>query len=158
MGHINSRKQLISQEEFDMLIIPPNLAINEIKHKDPIANGFLLGAAIFYITLIFASHQNPEAPYNLSTLEMLSPYMTIYRTIYALIIAFIYYIGQTTKWHTEKIAYISFVMVLNAVLMEISFTKIPDSHDGFIFFSTMTIIKTLIVFCLYKNIKNFSYR
>jgi hypothetical protein len=158
MGPLNSRKQLISQEEFDMLINSSNLSTNEKKHKDSIANGLLVGSAIFYIALIFASYQNPEAIYNLSTVEMLSPYMTIYRTIYALIIAVIYYIGQTTRWHTEKIAYISFAMALNAVLMEISFTKIPDSYDGLVFFSAATIIKTLVIYCLYKNIKNLSFR
>ena len=137
-----------------MLIMQPPTARTRQKVNDPVSNWFLVCSAIIYITLLIAAQQNPTAAYNLSTIEMSTVYMTTYRIIYTLILAGIYYIGQNTRWHSEKIAYISFAMVLNALLMELAFTKLPGDLTELGFFTVIVLMKTMIVGIFYTNIKN----
>jgi hypothetical protein len=154
MKNFNSGRPLISQEEFDMLIMQAPTERVRATDNNPVSNWFLVCSAIIYIVLLIAAQQNPGTAYNLTTIEMSSVYMTSYRIIYTLVLAGIYYIGQNTKWHSEKIAYISFAMVLNALLMELAFTKLPGSITEFGFFTIIVLMKTMIVGIFYTNIKN----
>jgi hypothetical protein len=154
MKHLNSGRPLISQEEFDMLIMQAPIERARPTDTDPVSNWFLVCSFILYMVLVIAAQQNPNAAYNLSTIEMSTVYMTTYRIIYTLILAGIYYIGQNTPWQSEKIAYISFAMVLNALLMELAFTKLPETLTEFGIFTIIALMKILIVSIFYTNIKN----
>ena len=154
MKHLNSGRSFISQEEFDMLIMPASAERSIPIHSDQLSNWFLFCSAIFYIALLVASQQNPAAAYNLSTVEMSTVYMTTYRIIYTLTLAGIYCVGQSTQWHSEKIAYISFAMVVNALLMELAFTKLPQTLTELGFFMAILLIKIMIIGIFYINIKN----
>jgi hypothetical protein len=154
MKHLNSGRPLISQEEFDMLITQAPIERARPTDTDPVSNWFLVCSFILYMVLVIAAQQNPNAAYNLSTIEMSTVYMTTYRIIYTLILAGIYYIGQNTPWQSEKIAYISFAMVLNALLMELAFTKLPETLTEFGIFTIIALMKILIVSIFYTNIKN----
>jgi len=154
MKHFNSGRPLISQEEFDMLIMQPQVEQTRALDRDPVSNWFLFCSAILYITILIAAQQNPAAAYNLSSVEMSTVYMTIYRITYIFILTGIYYIGQNTKWYSEKIAYITFAMLLNALLMELAFTRLPETQNEIGFFTIITLVKIIIVGCFYTNVKN----
>lgn len=154
MKHFNSGRPLISQEEFDMLIMQAPADRARPTDSDPVSNWFLVCSFILYIVLLIAAQHNPSAAYNLSTIEMSTVYMTSYRIIYTLILAGIYYIGQNTKWYSERIAYISFVMMLNALLMELAFTKLPRTLTELVFFTIIVLMKIMILGVFYTNIKN----
>jgi len=132
------------------------MSVDKVRPKSYalVSNWFLVYLAIIYIALLVAAQQNPSAAYNLLTIDMSTIEMTIYRVIYTLMLAGIYYISQNTKWHTEKIAYIPFVMVINALLMELAFTKIPGGVGELAFFTMTLLVKILIMGIFYKNIKN----
>jgi len=154
MKHFDLGTPHISQEEFDMLNMQTSVDRERPTNSHPVSNWFLVCSAIIYIVLLIAAQQNPSAAYNLPTIEMSTIEMTIYRIIYTLMLAGIYYISQNTRWHSEKIAYIPFAMMINALLMELAFTKIPGAPDELVFFTMILLVKILIVVIFYKNIKN----
>jgi hypothetical protein len=154
MKYFNSGSPLISQEEFDMLMMQAPAERAQLTDSALVSNWFLLCSAVIYIALLVAAQQNPAAAYNLSTIEMSTVYMTTYRIIYTLILAGIYFIGQNTQWHSEKIAYISFAMILNALLMELAFTRLPETLIEIGFLTIMMLIKSMVIGIFYINVKN----
>ena len=154
MKHFDSGTPHISQEEFDMLNMQTSEDEVRLTNHHPVSNWFLVCSAIIYIALLVAAQQNPSAAYNLLDIDISTIEITIYRVIYALMLAGVYYISQNTRWYSEKIAYIPLVMVINAIMMELAFSKIPVTVDERIFFMMNLLVKILILGIFYQNIKN----
>jgi hypothetical protein len=137
-----------------MLLIQALTERAQLTDSTRVSNWFMLCSVVINIVLLAAAQQNPAAAYNLSTIEISTVYMSTYRIIYMLILSGIYFIGQNIQWHSEKIAYISFTIVLNALLMELAFTKLLETLVEIKFLTTMMLIKTMVVGIFYINVKN----
>lgn len=154
MNYSDSGKPLISREEFDMLNLQAPEDELRPRNYHQISNWFLFFSAIIYIALLFAAQRNPSAAYNMLSIEMTTIKITAYRVIYTLVMAGIYFSSQNKIWYLEKIAFIPFVMALNALVMELLLSKTPDTDIELLYLTIILVIKILITGIFFKNIKN----